>query len=61
MRVAAFVHSPMLEAPEREEDGLMHITDVTATILGLAGVESDGKPLDGVNQVCVWVCRLRLG
>lgn len=55
MRTVALVHSPMLQSPKRIEHGLMHITDISATILSLASLDSKvhpttQAPLDGVDQ-----------
>lgn len=55
MRTVALVHSPMLQSPKRIEHGLMHITDISATILSLANLDAKVHPttqaaLDGVDQ-----------
>lgn len=60
MRAVAVVQSPLIAKPGRVEHGLMHITDLHATILALATAHTspspqakpltDPRPLDGLNQ-----------
>ena len=50
MKVASFVSGPLVKNPNTINLGLFHISDWFSTILGLAGVSTEGLNLDGYDQ-----------
>ena len=50
IRGVGFVNSPLLEKKRTTTNELMHVTDWFPTLMHLAGADTTGLDLDGVNQ-----------
>ena len=49
-RTPAFVHSPLLQKTGYVSSEMIHVTDWAPTFLRLAGVDTEGLDIDGVDQ-----------